>query len=887
MLARIIILNSGTYGKASIRFDDANSIQLVGPNNVGKSTLIYTLNFLYIIAGNKMAFSGNKSEKETIHHYFPNPANSYLIFEIKKQRYYCIIIKRGGDGELEYYRLENEFREDLFLKSENNKHKILNFEEVRENIATNGLDLHSFKNKTEVFNFVYQRGKKTNAAVWLEDLVVSDGLSNNFSKVYRFLIDSKLITNKSLKDTLLIADNRDRESINFTQKDRRDIVSLLRANDEIKIFESIKDEFVGFKEVVRQQRAKEKIVAESTYAFNELYPPVRIEFETNARKKKKEMEDLTIHLNEELIPKQQKNDREIGAFENDIKNKNKLLSEYEDQLKEINSLPSLELLNQTLANLDEKRKNLETQLTRIESSGLTVAQIENKIKGLNTQIDTKTRQIKNFSKQLIHNISKSQGIKEKLNFIFSEEFISNLTKEDVKKEVTKVDSLMTLFDGQISLPDKLNVKPLISLDKLKEELNEVEKELTDYKNLLPVAKDFETKKWELEGVKDSIVDCNKNIQKIASKPSIEKLARECESEISDLVTKKDAAEKKLNILKEDITRKQESIKLLDEQRDDYEKKLNAIRGYKQEIEEIGLVPIENDFKDSLENIYKKIKLFNKDREDLKTSKNYRFDKLKSALKSTQADEDEFIKHVDDEIASLPDKRKSIDGYLQAISVQFANPAAAILKRYNEFREFIYNKFNTKLGKIKVSDIEDLKIELTDNKKILEDLRKISSIQDLTGQFALDFGQSDSLKVLNVFLDSGKEIKFEELFDIELYLTKDGKVRKVDLKEQVESGGTDKMIRLIFVMSVINRLAINSKENKIILFIDEIATIDGNNRRELFKFCEEHNFIPICASPDETILDGFDKYVFLYRPSKGNKVNVSEKNPNVIFQEKLV
>jgi hypothetical protein len=83
------------------------------------------------------------------------------------------------------------------------------------------------------------------------------------------------------------------------------------------------------------------------------------------------------------------------------------------------------------------------------------------------------------------------------------------------------------------------------------------------------------------------------------------------------------------------------------------------------------------------------------------------------------------------------------------------------------------------------------------------------------------------------------------------------------------------------------LAINDKDNKIVIFIDEIATIDGNNRKELFKFCKEHNFIPICASPDETILDGFDKYVLLFRPQKGGKVNINEKHPNVIFQERLL
>ncbi len=85
MLKRIVILNSATYGKAIVRLDDCDSIQLAGPNRVGKSTFIFALNFLFIIDGKKMTFVGDKpGDKETIHHYFPSPIDSYIIFEIFK-----------------------------------------------------------------------------------------------------------------------------------------------------------------------------------------------------------------------------------------------------------------------------------------------------------------------------------------------------------------------------------------------------------------------------------------------------------------------------------------------------------------------------------------------------------------------------------------------------------------------------------------------------------------------------------------------------------------------------------------------------------------------------------------------------------------------------------
>jgi hypothetical protein len=105
------------------------------------------------------------------------------------------------------------------------------------------------------------------------------------------------------------------------------------------------------------------------------------------------------------------------------------------------------------------------------------------------------------------------------------------------------------------------------------------------------------------------------------------------------------------------------------------------------------------------------------------------------------------------LACLQDKEKSIDGLLASISTQFANPAYQMLKRYDEFKQFMYNKFNTKLSQTRISDIESLRIELDDNKKTLLELRQISEIQDINGQLMLEFDQTENLKTLNSYLAS--------------------------------------------------------------------------------------------------------------------------------------
>jgi hypothetical protein len=230
-----------------------------------------------------------------------------------------------------------------------------------------------------------------------------------------------------------------------------------------------------------------------------------------------------------------------------------------------------------------------------------------------------------------------------------------------------------------------------------------------------------------------------------------------------------------------------------------------------------------------------------------------------------ADELEFVKYIEEEIACIAEKERSIDALLQSISTQFANPAHNLRRRYLDFKEYVYHSFNESLAKTKISDIESLRIELVESRRVMHDLERIASIQNMTAQLAFEFDKTEDLEILNRYLDQGKKINFEDLFDIELHLNLRGHTKKVDLKEQVESDGTDRMIRLVIIMAIINRLAISSESNRTVLFIDEIGTIDEQNRPELVNFCREHHFLPIFAAPQA--YDGFSKYYFIFR-SKG-------------------
>jgi hypothetical protein len=565
-------------------------------------------------------------------------------------------------------------------------------------------------------------------------------------------------------------------------------------------------------------------------------------------------------MNEELIPQKADLDRKIGGKEAEINARTQLLHEKENEIKIIDAYEPVKILNEQLANLDKDRKAIESRITIAEMQKLNSEQIENKVIRIGEQIKRVEMQVKNYSNLLINKISGSVENRKLLNSILSEQ-VSSLPGEQVLKQIHKISQTLSIFDGQIDISKNIEIKDFKNVDELKAELAALKEDRTQQEALLKVVKDLEASQDQLNKISEQIESIKFKLSRIKLKPTLSKSLEKLKTEINELMSEKEKFETEQKQIAKTIARKSNELRDLLDEKQKRQERINRLIEMKHEIDELGLAGEEFE-----------VKLNWQDRITLKYNKDHLFEKLRDKLQSTFADENDFIKYVEEEVALIEDKERSIQSLLESISTQFANPAYTLLKRYEEFKEFIYNKFNSKLTQTRISDIEALTIELIDNKRLVDEVKKISQIQQVTGQLMFEFDNSDSLKVLDHYLESGTQIEFDDLFDITLHLSRKGSTKQVDLSQQIESDGTDKMIRLVIVMNIINRLALADHENRIALFIDEVATIDKQNRPELVRFCKDHFFIPIFAAPDA--VPGFGKYYFIFRSS--GKININER-----------
>jgi hypothetical protein len=116
---RLILIRSGLFEYAEVEMKGA--LQIVGPNNTGKTTLINTLQFLFLNDRRHMDF-GSYSPEQTRAFYFPSQY-SYLLFECLGASGHCLLGWRGqsktSGGEPERFAHLGPFDPSDFLDEKN------------------------------------------------------------------------------------------------------------------------------------------------------------------------------------------------------------------------------------------------------------------------------------------------------------------------------------------------------------------------------------------------------------------------------------------------------------------------------------------------------------------------------------------------------------------------------------------------------------------------------------------------------------------------------------------------------------------------------------------------------------------------------------------------
>lgn len=873
MLTKIVLLNSGNYSKASLSLD-VDSLQLVGPNNVGKSSIINALNFLFIIDGNKMQFSGDRSFATSIHYYFPTHNKSFILFQVRKKGDYCLLVKRTADRNLEYYKINCAYREEDYLKKSKGKETIMDFDAVREGFENQGIEIKPLQSREEVFGMVYQRDINSQGVVWLRETIKSRGLSNSFTKVYLNLFNPKLIKSDTLKDALIIADNRESEYVSFSERDKYNLLELDKLKSQIDKISGVKNEFAIFKELFDRYQVKYDNSGKLYYEFLEKHNQEIEELDEKTASLEKEVVELHRKINDELNPEKDRVLIQIGSLKSELKSK---ITSYDGtyaEFKEISAYEPLDFLKEQISNLEKPKADIEFRLQTVARQRVTSQELMEEIRDLQEKIVNTEKTIENYDNLLIHNITDNENVKVLLNSVLSREVL-RLPKDRIEKLISKAGELMSIFDGKINISD-IKLEKFESVEKFTRQLESQKAKLTESEGLLKVMVEKENFERELENIQGRIESIWKKIEKINNQKNLQRQMDALNEEVKILSNKLiPESEKQLAKLRKETTEVETLINNKNEKKIELTNRKRELINWYNELKDENLSPVVHKLgEDKIDTVYRKLKNENREKNELKANKDEAFMNLKLKVDSNLASERDFIKHMEDEIATIQNKEEAIDTLLQSVANDFSIPTLELLNKFRDFKEFV-RKFNTHLSNYTVSNIERISINVNDNERLINDLQKIGSIQAIPKDLLLlNFNKPDNIVILDRYLKYSRKVEFKEMFELIVEITKNGKKERVDISKQIESDGTDRMIKLFIFLTLIKWMVVDNEENKLVIYIDEGGQFGINNRKEIIRFCKENNIVPIFAAPDGIVLPDLEKYYFLI-PDAGGKVVVNE------------
>jgi len=880
MISKIAIFNSKKHAKAVITLDKS-SIQLVGENQIGKTTLIDTLNFLYCIKKQYMSFDNGKYDfKQTLEHLFPSDKNSYIIFENFKKKaggYYCILLKRKID-ELEYYKINSPFDELIFFEENG---KIRDFQNFIEYLLSNGISYRKLE-KTKLFDEFYSYDQSKNAVVWLRNEVQRKEM---FAEIYQHLINSKSINAENLQKALIIANNRKNSDLKvFADNTKKDsLVQLKKIHQDIEVFKSIKNDFETFKDcLIRFELQKEK-VGRLFYTFNEYFNKRTQDLQLQIRQAEEktgfyEKQNEKIEIDKEtLITEIQKLRTEVSNKERDIENSKTVLREI--ALLNPFDLPTESLIKsfeEKIESLNKQIDEISYYLNNVSKNQLSKQQTDKKLAELKHKKQSLTTNIEGKEELLLFNITQDTEKQKLLNALLSQDV---LDKGKLVKKITNFSELLRVFDGEIDI-SAISPKQIKTLAELQDELKQTENEICELEKALPYIVDFEKKKTELQSKINERDGENEKIEKVKLKEPNENNIKALSTELEKLNKQLSEKSEALETIKKQIKDNKDQIKKYNQQKTDHEKELEKLNQNNKIFAEDKLpefvceyIPI-SDIELFLTDFRKQIHNY----KELENTKNTLFNDLKNKSGREYAYEKDFIENVGKELDAIAKREKQKQEHLKIISHQIIHPVLAYLKEYKEFKRDFIAEFNNWVRKYPISRIKEMTIKIIDNESFIKELTLISKVEKLNiGQTELLFDTNDQeqqqgLQKLDEYLNGAKSrvYEFAELFSIKIdAVYEDGSKKEIDLKKQNESTGTIRMINLILFLLIIKYLKVDSEENKVVFFVDEL-TIDTKNIDELVHFCKDNGFITIFAA--NIMGYGFEKYYFM-RPSRENQGKV--------------
>jgi hypothetical protein len=869
--SRMVLLRAGKYDYGEVEL--INPLHLIGPNNIGKTSLIAVLQFLYIDEQRSMHFS--RAMAETRKYYFPDQ-NSYLLFEcLTPGGFYVVGVQGLGpirSYEFQRFAYQGQYDPDDFLDHER---RIRPRDEVQHKLATKDFRLLEPRQLRAALTGI---GENRGVNLGLVPIRQRDHYER-FRAGFGNLLRLAHLRQDELKQFLLEIHQGD-----FQQ----------RTIDLETGYSSQYRKVCGEAEGLRDLRAIAEDVRRVLALAGErddlrrmlpgLWEAVQAEYgrtEAEIVQRKSKIDESLARLGEEesrLVKEEQQSKQERDSLLLQL-GKIAVQLERHDQEKE--------LFRDFLVDFAIARKNeLERQLDRLSASlgqavGVSAEQVRGRVGRMERELAAMRRRLEQFSRNFAARILPmlADADAEKVFCLLNPEILG-LPHEDKGCEIKDEQRIATVLEefvgrfsdgvyedqlvrlqlAGLSLPDLAAYRDAGTLELRIAEQEEV---LARERQLLDAAVNSEQLQREKEQLRregDAIRDRLHRYQEFQKRlPLIKQLAKEkierenrkdqLEMQLAAIVERRQVrAEEKRNL--------EEKVRALQSQREKMLRKIQKLAGPDPDWPKEPFDPEKREL-DALIELYERKSV---EHSDIVRRFVEEFRRIEQRTYGKYLGEDEAatLANLQAEVEALDEREKAVQELWKSLAAGLQS-AFKGLKRDLDTLTTRIDELNRRLGRISISNLARLRLILREHAEWTRRIKTVVEVETMPLFFDRN-EVSEAQNQLGELLKQHRRVELSDLFDLHFEVTStDGQTRHYPHLDSIESNGTTITIKVLINLILLKGL-LGDKEVSIPFYLDEASSLDRENLTAIVKEARKMGFVAVLASPEA--MEAADSLYFL-------------------------
>ncbi|WP_022836402.1 hypothetical protein [Salisaeta longa] len=879
---RLVLICSGTFDFADV--DLTRPLHLVGPNNVGKTTLVNLLQLLYVDSFSHMSFAGY-SLRETRRYYFPE-RHSYVLFECQTPEG-LQVFGVHGTGPTDRYNVQRFAYKGSWNRSdfltENNAPRPI--DEVKPELALKNFRLLEARHLRAALTGI---GNSKTVRLGLVPVQSHRGY-NRFLDLFKGLIRLRHLDQKTLRSTLCktYADELGTVSLDLKKEyagqfnrmqDQRDVVRKLeRIEDDIKQVLSLYEQRQTLRtDAVHAWSCLTSAIADAQTKLNDEAADVKQAIQND--------EHARNHLQKERHMLDEKRDALLSV-------RGKVESELErmQAAADATAAHDVDTIEHMLNRNRQKQISLRAKVQSIDAHD--PKRIRTQLRQVTSGLEQSQRRLANLKDAVGPMLRKELGA-ERLDRLFRvlNPQLLDMHRGSPHLHLTDVDALLdrlrrlddALSDDCLRAPwgtlslDGLAAPPLdeyIDPERIRTNIENSKQHKNRLQQQLRIAENRSTLEAQAEELQNTIDALQERLRQ-------HREAQVAASKITELRSRKEDTEAKIrsvtqerDAIRDDIWTHDEHIRAARAQQQKIQKVQRALQAAQKEVQappsawdtSNETAPVEAPAQhlsdnngvspeDLLSDCRSATSRYNRIMDEEQRTDKQLEGMLRRIHRQTtsQYERDtlqETLDALQEELDGLAQRRTATERMWQQLMTGIGRKLNDLLESLDALEAKV-DAINRRLRGTSISDLKQLKLVIAPDNDVVRLLKRMAE-QDAMPLFSNAKAHADDVKRLDAMLREHPRIHLTELFDVAFEVTTaDGTVKSYDGLRAIESNGTSISIKVLVYLVLINDL-LNDERCTIPFYLDEASSLDDRNLAGIVRAAQRMDFVPILASPTES------------------------------------